>query len=130
MEAQELRIGVNREHKEREGRIKLQAILKSKVDQLLKIKWSPEQTEGRANIDKYERVSKECIYQYVYEDKRKGGDLWSNLRHSHRSRRRRKIPINKGELSKTEYVLKIDQRLLNLKKVWRLGRRYYSRKES
>lgn len=69
---------------------KITSYLKSKVDQLLKIKWSPEQIEGRANIDKYERVSKECIYQYVYEDKRKGGDLWSNLRHSHRSRRRRK----------------------------------------
>ncbi|MBK8152347.1 MAG: hypothetical protein IPK61_04325 [Saprospiraceae bacterium] len=83
---------------------------------------SPEQIEGRANIDKYERVSKECIYQYVYEDKRKGGDLWSNLRHSHRRRRRRKIPINKGELIKTEYVLKIDQRLLNLKKGMEIGK--------
>ncbi|MBL0260528.1 MAG: IS30 family transposase [Saprospiraceae bacterium] len=109
---------------------KITSDLRCKVDQLLKIKWSPEQIEGRANIDKYERVSKECIYQYVYEDKRKGGDLWSNLRHSHRRRRRRKNTYKQRELSKTEYVLKIDQRLLNLKKVWRLGRRYYSRKES
>ncbi|MBK8154637.1 MAG: hypothetical protein IPK61_17425 [Saprospiraceae bacterium] len=72
MEAQELRIGVNRDTQGKgKGRIKLQADLK-------KAKWinylkssGARQIEGRANIDKYERVSKECIYQYVYEDKGK-----------------------------------------------------------
>ncbi|MBK8152346.1 MAG: hypothetical protein IPK61_04320 [Saprospiraceae bacterium] len=43
MEAQERRIGVNREHKEREGRIKLQAILDAKWINYLK------SSEPRAN---------------------------------------------------------------------------------
>jgi IS30 family transposase len=104
------------------GKNKITGDLRSKVDQLLKIKWSPEQIEGRANIDKYERVSKECIYQYVYQDKRIGSDLWSNLRHSHRTRRRRKNTYKQRGIIKTEYVSKLDQKLLNLKKDMKIGK--------
>ena len=42
--------------------------------------YSPEQIVGRAKLDKIEMVSAERIYQYIWEDKRKGGILYKHLR--------------------------------------------------
>lgn len=46
----------------------------------LKQDYSPEQIVGRAKIDKRAMVSKERIYQYIWENKRKGGLLYKHLR--------------------------------------------------
>ena len=42
--------------------------------------YSPEQIVGRAKIDKIAMVSTERIYQYIWEDKRRGGVLFKHLR--------------------------------------------------
>ncbi len=42
--------------------------------------YSPEQAFGRAKIDGMEMVSSESIYQYIWQDKRKGGVLFKYLR--------------------------------------------------
>lgn len=42
--------------------------------------YSPEQIVGRAKIDKKVMVSPERIYQYIWENKRKGGLLYKHLR--------------------------------------------------
>lgn len=54
--------------------------------QLVKVKlheeWSPEQ------IGQYVSISHEAIYQWVYRDKAKGGDLWQRLRCQKKNRKR------------------------------------------
>ena len=72
------------------------------------MKWSQEQSQGKSDLDGYEKVSHECIYQYVYEDKRKGGKLYKNLRQSHRTRRRRRNTYDKHEIIKDR--ISIDNR--------------------
>ena len=54
----------------------------------LKDKWSPEQISGwlkRMQI----HISHERIYQFLLENKRKGGILYKHLRRSHRKRKKR-----------------------------------------
>lgn len=50
------------------------------IDAKLFIKLSPEQIVGRARLEGIEMVSHERIYQYIWEDKKKGGQLFSHLR--------------------------------------------------
>jgi len=42
--------------------------------------YSPEQAVGRAKIDEVEMVSTESIYQYIWQNKRRGGTLYQYLR--------------------------------------------------
>ena len=44
--------------------------------------WSPEQISGRMLYEKGVSLSHEWIYQHVWADKRNGGELYRNLRHS------------------------------------------------
>lgn len=58
-----------------------------RVEEKLRENWSPEQVSGKlrqADI----RISPEWIYQYVYMDKRAGGDLWKHLRCQKKRRKR------------------------------------------
>jgi IS30 family transposase len=59
------------------------------VDSLLMDDYSPEQISGRAKLDGHQCVSHERIYQYVWQDKKKGGDLHLHLRHRGRKYRKR-----------------------------------------
>jgi IS30 family transposase len=52
-------------------------------------KWSPEQISGRLKFEGKRSVCSETIYKFIYQDKTKGGELWKNLRRSHRTRRPR-----------------------------------------
>lgn len=51
-----------------------------KVEQKLTEKWSPEQISGWLREEQGENLSHERIYQYVWEDKRAGGQLYTHLR--------------------------------------------------
>jgi len=51
--------------------------------------WSPEQVKGRCDLDKIPMVSVERIYQYIYEDRAKGGSLYQHLRTARRWRKKR-----------------------------------------
>jgi transposase, IS30 family len=64
--------------------------IKKKIDKLLAEKWSPEQIAGRAKKDKETLASHETIYAYIYADKKAGGQLYSHLRQTHRTRRKRR----------------------------------------
>lgn len=71
----------------------------------LKESWSPEQIAGRSKIDGPQSVSHEFIYQFIRDDKKKGGKLHENLRRfrkkSHWSKpkkKRSKIP-NRRDIS-------------------------------
>ena len=48
----------------------------SDVEKLLRKDWSPEQISGWLATEKALPISHEWIYQYVYKDKRQGGDLY------------------------------------------------------
>ena len=53
-------------------------------------KWSPEQIANRAKLKGIPMVSHETIYQFVYDDKKKGGKMVNYLRRSHRTRKKRR----------------------------------------
>ena len=59
--------------------------------------WSPEQIKGYCEKEGIEMVSTERIYQFIWEDKRTGGDLCRHLRRGQRRRRKRgNINANRG----------------------------------
>ena len=47
---------------------------------LLEEGYSPEQIKGRSNVEGFAMVSHETIYRWIWEDKRKKGSLYLNLR--------------------------------------------------
>jgi len=50
------------------------------VEALIRDEWSPEQVVGRIAMEQGVSISHEWIYQYVYTDKRSGGELYRFLR--------------------------------------------------
>jgi IS30 family transposase len=83
------------------------------VEEKLRENWSPEQISGTLQQNGFS-ISVEWIYQYVYADKRAGGDLWKHLRQQKKRRkraggrdRRGKIPNRTGIEERPEIV---DQR--------------------
>ncbi len=58
------------------------------VERLIREEWSPEQISARMKREKSLRISHEWIYQYIYRDKRKGGDLYTHLRIQKKRRKR------------------------------------------
>lgn len=60
---------------------KWSAAMETFIDEKLgKEQWSPEQIHGYCKTHGIEMVSHERIYQYVYQDKRLGGNLFRHLR--------------------------------------------------
>ena len=51
-----------------------------RVEQLLRMDWSPEQVSGWLTQSDCQSVSPEWIYQYILTDKRAEGDLYTHLR--------------------------------------------------
>jgi IS30 family transposase len=58
------------------------------VEVLIRDEWSPEQIVGRLAMEQGVSISHEWIYQYVYADKRSGGNLYRFLR-CQKARRKR-----------------------------------------
>lgn len=58
------------------------------VDKGLNQQWSPEQISNYDYKESIDMVSHECIYLYIIEDKKKGGDLFKNLRRKKKYRKR------------------------------------------
>ena len=60
----------------------------TQVELLLQMDWSPQQISGRLKMEQDTGVSHEYIYQYIYADKRQGGDLYKHLRCQKKRRKR------------------------------------------
>ena len=58
------------------------------VDALIKQDWSPKQIFGRLYEERGISISHECIYLYIYKDKRQGRDLHKHLRCQKQRRKR------------------------------------------
>ena len=54
--------------------------MRKRIRKLLKKGFSPEQIAGREQLEGREMVSHETIYRWIWEDKRRGGDLHKFLR--------------------------------------------------
>lgn len=59
------------------------------VEKKLRIRWSPECIRNRFKAAGLPYVSAESIYKHIKADRELGGDLWRNLRYSHKRRWRR-----------------------------------------
>jgi len=68
------------------------------VEQLLRQDWSPEQIAGRLKLEQQPTVSHECIYLYVYAEKRRGGTLHQHLRRQKKQRKRDSGYIRRGQI--------------------------------
>jgi transposase, IS30 family len=68
------------------------------VEQLLRQDWSPEQIAGRLKLEQQHSVSHECIYLYVYADKRRGGTLHRHLRSQKKQRKRYSGYVRRGQI--------------------------------
>jgi len=68
---------------------KLTSLLKSHIIRYLEYGFSPEQIVGRFKVKKRTCVSVECIYQYIWNDKKQGGNIYSYLRRKNKRYRKR-----------------------------------------
>ena len=68
---------------------RLTQAVKEHVGKFLEQDYSPEQIVGRAKHEKKDCVSHERIYQYIWEDKKRGGVLHLHLRRKGRKYRKR-----------------------------------------
>ena len=75
------------------------------VREKLKEEWSPEQISGYAKKWDLFSISHERIYQFVVEDKKKGGILYKHLRHRHKKYRKRYgTPRNYGPIKNRKMI--------------------------
>ena len=73
--------------------------IRAHVEARLAEKLSPEQIVGEAKREGIGCVSHECIYQYIWRDKKLGGKLYTHLRHqSKRYRKRGAAKDTRGQI--------------------------------
>jgi transposase, IS30 family len=68
------------------------------IELLLRQQWSPEQISGYHKKQNLASVSPERIYQYIYADKAKGGDLHTHLRCRKKRRKRYGSHDRRGQI--------------------------------
>jgi transposase, IS30 family len=84
--------------------IKFTAKMQRYIDKKLELKWSPEQISSRSKAKGRPMVSHERIYQYIIEDKKKGGNKWTHLRRKKRYKRRCVTNDRRGKLKNTKNI--------------------------
>lgn len=65
---------------------------------LVENEWSPEQISGKREVGGRQKVSHEWIYQRIYRDKRKGGELYKHLRNQKKRKKRYGTNSKRGSL--------------------------------
>ena len=89
------------------------------VVKYLQQEWSPEQISGHLKCEGDDWVSHETIYQFVLEDKKNGGRLYKQLRHSGKKRKKRYGSSDRrGEIKDR---VSIDNRPKSIEKRNRIG---------
>ena len=76
-------------HLEKPKKILLTTAVKEYIDNKLEVKYSPEQIAGNAKKEGVLCVSAERIYQYIWQDKKRKGTLYLNLRNQGKRYRKR-----------------------------------------
>lgn len=75
--------------KQKPKAVRFDAEVRERVEAMLAEDFSPEQIVGRCRLEGLGCVSHERIYQHVWADKRRGGDLYTHLRRKGRKYRKR-----------------------------------------
>ena len=75
--------------KNKKKHVRFNAQVEQIVRQKLTLEWSPEQICGWGKLNGLQMVSTERIYQFVWQDKYKGGRLYTHLRRKCRTHRKR-----------------------------------------
>ena len=89
------------------------------IEERIRFGLSPEQVSGWLKEVHGISMSHERIYQHVWENKRKGGDLWQHLRQAHKKRRKKYGSKDKrGQISNR---ISIEQRPDIVEKKSRIG---------
>ena len=101
--------------------LKMQGALRELVLEKLLLDWSPEQIAGRLLKNESICISQETIYQFIYNDRKLGGDLWKHLRRRRRWRRSRASHRRFQNLGKRTRRTWIEDRPKEVEKRARLG---------
>lgn len=68
--------------------VKMTEKLIGKIENKIRLDWSPEQISGRLLKDEGIHISHESIYQHILKDKKAGGNLYTHLRLQKKRRKR------------------------------------------
>ena len=90
----------------------------TRIEEKLRQDWSPEQVSGWLHKNTDTSVSHEWIYQYIYMDKRSGGDLHKHLRCQKKRRKRAGNYDRRGQIPNQ---VSIEERPAIVEKRERLG---------
>ncbi len=89
------------------------------IEDKLAEKWSPEQISGWLLKEHLILLSHECIYQHVWTDKARGGELFMNLRrHGRKYHKRSNGKTNRGQIRNR---ISIDERPVEVDAKSRVG---------
>lgn len=92
-------------HKNKAKKIKFSAEVESFVREKIQEDWSPEQISGYAKVNNLFFISYERIYQFILQDKEKGGKLYTHLRHQNKKYRKRYgSPKRQGPIKNRRFI--------------------------
>ena len=74
------------------------------VDRLIGEDWSPEQVSNRLQLEQGFRISPEWIYQHIFADQRRGGELYKHLRHLNKRKKRGRRVERRGGLTNMQSI--------------------------
>ncbi len=77
---------------------KLTSDMEETIKEKLEIKWSPEQIYGCCKKHNIDMVTHQTIYQYIWQDKKNGGDLYKHLRHAKKKRKKYGSKEKRGQI--------------------------------
>lgn len=98
---------------------KIKGELQTQIIDYLNKEYSPEQITGRMKLEGKQTASHETIYQFIFRDKAKGGELYTKLRTERKKRRKRlKRKSMRGQIPDR---VSIDQRPSEVAEKQRIG---------
>jgi transposase, IS30 family len=71
----------------------------TQVERLLREDWSPEQVSKRLRLEQGIPISHEWIYQHIFDDKDRGGELYQHLRLLRKRKKRGKRVDRRGKMT-------------------------------
>jgi IS30 family transposase len=89
------------------------------IDAKIVLDWSPEQISGWLKVDQGIKISHERIYQHIWTDKLKGGNLYEHLRQS--NKKRKKKYGSKDKRGQIRNRISIDERPVIVETKTRIG---------
>lgn len=116
--AKQAQIKADRRKQQATKSIKMNPCTIALLEELIRFDLSPEQASETLALKHNIFISHERIYQHIWADKKKGGDLWTHLRHSKKKRRKYGSKDKRGQLANR---VSIDDRPIIVAEKTRIG---------